>query len=79
MIQYEVLQGGPAELFSIDKQSGHLFYRNNNVDFKHASISPLGNMISVRAFDMGVPQLHSTTQVFVHFLVSSMRGGCVVS
>lgn len=71
MVNYEILQGNYEGLFTIDQFSGQVRVKEENLGEKRLPPSDGSNItLTVRAYDLGIPQLSSNTQIFIYTMVS---------
>lgn len=72
MVNYEILQGNYEALFTVDQYSGKVKVKEETEGEKRLPPSDGSNItLTVRAYDLGIPQLSSTTYIFIYTMVSN--------
>lgn len=72
MVNYEILQGNFENMFEIDRQNGRIKLTRSDINQRSSStLNAIPNLINltVRAYDLGIPQLSSLVKVFIYVLV----------
>lgn len=72
VVNYEILQGNYEGMFHIDRESGKVSV--NTEDTEHVKRQPPAGgslTLTVRAYDLGLPQMSSSTQIFIYIMVGN--------
>lgn len=67
MVNYEILQGNFEDMFDIEKNTGNIFVKPNQLTQLNI---PNHIVLTVRAYDLGIPQMSSLVKVFIYVLVN---------
>lgn len=70
MVNYEILQGNFEDMFDIDKTTGNIHVKPNQLTQLNI---PNHIVLTVRAYDLGIPQMSSLVKVFIYVLVNINR------
>mgnify|MGYP002649396440 CR=1 FL=1 len=71
VVNYEILQGNYEGLFTIDQHSGKVAVRESAGEKRLSPGDGSNITLTVRAYDLGVPQLSSTTLIFIYTMVNN--------
>ena len=75
MVNYEILYGNYENLFQVDKQSGKISLKErSSQQAKRMLLGESEIILTVRAYDLGIPQLSSITKVIIHVKVIVLIG-----
>ena len=71
MVNYEILHGNYEDMFHIDEQSGKIVVKSV-AGQKKSPPNEEHITLTVRAYDLGIPQMSSSTKVFIYEMVCSL-------